>query len=160
MVDSSIPSYSKLSSNQERIMKNIKTITYIPCSAISVLLLLFIVSFTSIASGQYELSWYTIDGGGGRSSGGPYELLSTIGQPDAAAVSGGDYELLGGFLPGGLWCFVDFEHYAKFAEWWLVTGTDLPADLFEDQYNIVDGLDLRVFVEQWLCYCPTDWPLK
>ena len=25
----------------------------------------------SISLGQYELSWYTIDGGGGRSTGGP-----------------------------------------------------------------------------------------
>ena len=33
-------------------------------------------------------------------------------------------------------------------------------DLFEDEYNIVNGLDLKVFVDYWLCYCPVDWPLK
>jgi len=38
----------------------------------------------SSSFGQYVLSWYTVDGGGGRSSGGPYQLLGTIGQPDAA----------------------------------------------------------------------------
>ncbi|MHC4326330.1 MAG: hypothetical protein ACYSUX_18825 [Planctomycetota bacterium] len=112
------------------------------------------------SSGPYELSWYTIDGGGGRSSGGQYELLSTIGQSDAAWSSGGNYELLGGFLPGGPLCFVNFEHFVRFAEHWLETGTGLPADLYKDKYNIVNGLDLGVFVEEWLCYCPTGWPLK
>lgn len=119
-----------------------------------------VILIATAAGGQYEINWSTIDGGGGRSSGGPYELLSTIGQPDAAAVSGGDYELLGGFLPGGPLCFVDFEHFARFAEQWWLTGTGLPADLYEDEYNIVDGLDLKVFVDQWLCYCPIGWPLK
>ena len=126
------------------------------CLCISVLPILAVSS----AVGEYELSWYTIDGGGGRSSGGPYELVGTIGQPDAAYSSGGNYEMLGGFWPGGPLCFIDFEHYARFAELWLVTGTDLPADLYEDEYNIVNGLDLQVFVDYWLCYCPADWPLN
>jgi len=43
---------------------------------------------------------------------------------------------------------------------WLVTGSDLPADLYKDEYNIVNWLDLEVFVDQWLCYCPVGWPLK
>lgn len=110
--------------------------------------------------GQYEINWYTIDGGGGRSSAGLYTLTGTIGQPDAAYSRGGNYELLGGFWPGGPLCFVDFEHFARFAELWLVTGTDLPADLYLDEHNIVNGLDLQVFVDYWLCYCPADWPLK
>lgn len=122
--------------------------------------LLVLGLIVSSSLGQYELSWYTVDGGGGRSSGGPYTLICTIGQPDAAAVSGGDYELLGGFLPGGPLCVVDFESYAKFAEQWLEKGIGLPADLYEDEYNIVNRLDLKVFVEQWLCYCPVGWPLK
>lgn len=123
--------------------------------------ILFVLFFiVSTAFGDYELSWYTIDGGGGRSIGGPYTLTGTIGQPDAAYSRGGNFELLGGFWPGGPLCFVNFEHYARFAELWLVTGTDLPADLYEDEYNIVNGLDLQVFVDNWLCYCPVDWPLK
>ena len=65
---------------------------------------------------------------------------------------------LGGFLPGGPLCFVNFEHFARFAQYWLEPGAGLPADL--DQLNGVNGVDLRLFVEQWLCYCPTDWPLK
>jgi len=122
--------------------------------------MLLIVLAESSASGQYELSWYTIDGGGGTSIGGPYELVGTIGQPDAAYSAGGGYELLGGFWPGGPLCFVDFEHFARFAEQWLLPGTGSPADLYEDLNNQVNGLDLQVFVEQWLCYCPIGWPLK
>ncbi|MHC4109770.1 MAG: hypothetical protein ACYSUY_01770 [Planctomycetota bacterium] len=122
--------------------------------------LLVLDLIVSSSLGQYELSWYTIDGGGGRSGGGQYELLGTIGQPDAAWSSGGDYELLGGFLSGGPLCFVDFESFAKFAQYWLELGTGSPADLSEDLNNQVNYLDLRVFMEEWLCYCPGSWPLK
>jgi hypothetical protein len=119
---------------------------------------------SSTASAEYEVRWYTIDGGGGRSSGGDFTLTGTIGQPDAAWSKGGNYELLGGFWPGGPLCFVDFEHYARFAQHWL----DKPcnegnnwcggADL--NQLEGVNRVDLKLFVEEWLCYCPTGWPLK
>ena len=128
--------------------------------------LLVLGLIVSSSLGQYELSWYTVDGGGGQISGGDYELTTTIGQPEAGAASGGDYELLGGFWPGGPLCFVDFEHYARFAEHWLREpcneGNNFcdGADLYVDENNIVNRLDLRAFVEQWLCYCPAEWPLK
>jgi hypothetical protein len=138
-------------------MKN-KSTALISQLAVSIIFLAILTCQT--ANGQYELSWYTIDGGGGRSTGGSFVLTGTIGQPDAAYSSGGNFELLGGFWPGGPLCVVDFRDFAKFAEWWLVTGTDLPADLYEDINNIVNELDLRVFLDYWLCYCPTDWPLK
>ncbi|MHC4789913.1 MAG: hypothetical protein ACYS8Y_00525 [Planctomycetota bacterium] len=51
---------------------------------------------------------------------------------------------------GGPLCFVDFHHYARFAEWWLETGTGLPADLYEDEDNTVNWLDLGVFANHWL----------
>jgi hypothetical protein len=107
------------------------------------IILMFLLS-VSTANADYNINWYTVDGGGGQSSGGVFTLTGTIGQPDAAYSRGGNYELLGGFWPGGPLCFVNFEHFARFAELWLVTGTNLPADLFEDEYNIVDGLDLQV----------------
>ena len=51
--------------------------------------------------GDFDLSWYSIDGGGGSSStGGDFELSGTIGQPDAGEMSGGDFTLAGGFWPG------------------------------------------------------------
>jgi len=50
--------------------------------------------------GDYDLSWNTYDCGGGASMSGPYSLIGTIGQPDSAILSGGDYTLQGGFWPG------------------------------------------------------------
>ena len=46
---------------------------------------------------SYAVDWFTIDGGGGSSSGGVYALSGTIGQPDAGTLSGGTYTLEGGF---------------------------------------------------------------
>jgi len=142
-------------------MKNIR-IASIARLAVSTILLFTLVE--SIANGQYEISWYTIDGGGGRSTGGQYTITGTIGQPDAAYSSGGNYEILGGFWPGGPLCFVDFEHFAGFADYWLYEICDEGnnwcdgADL--NHLDGVNGVDLRLFVEEWLCYCPDGWPLK
>ena len=90
--------------------------------------------------------------------GGQYTVTGTIAQPDAAYSESGNYELLGGFWPGAPMCLVDFEDFAKFAKYWLESGTGLPADLYGD--GTVDFLDLEKFVEEWLCYCPYGWPLK
>jgi hypothetical protein len=117
-----------------------------------------VLIFASVALGDYKIVWSTIDGGGGTSSGGQYELTGTIGQPDASYSEGGVYELLGGFWPGGPLCFVDFEDFARFAELWLETGTGLAADLYED--DVVDFFDLKLFVDEWLCTCPYNWPLR
>jgi hypothetical protein len=51
--------------------------------------------------GGYDLSWYTIDGGGATFSvGGSYALGGSIGQPEAGSLSGGTYTLSGGFWSG------------------------------------------------------------
>ena len=50
---------------------------------------------------QFSISWYTIDGGGGTSTGGTFALSGTIGQPDAGApMTGGSFTLVGGFWAG------------------------------------------------------------
>ncbi len=49
------------------------------------------------AGDDFDLSWHTVDGGGGTSSGGDFVLRGTIGQPDAGDLSGGDFPLRGGF---------------------------------------------------------------
>ncbi len=51
---------------------------------------------------DYDLSWYTIDGGGGSSSGSGYSLDGTIGQPETGAMRGGSYSVVGGFWGGGV----------------------------------------------------------
>lgn len=61
---------------------------------------------TGVASAQgggpYDLSWSTMDGGGGMlSAGGSYGLSGTIAQPDASGpLIGGAYTVTGGFWPG------------------------------------------------------------
>jgi hypothetical protein len=50
------------------------------------------------AGGTFDLTWSTIDGGGGRSSGGSYLVSGTIGQADAGALNdGSNFTLNGGF---------------------------------------------------------------
>jgi hypothetical protein len=65
-------------------------------------LLLLLVLFVAAPNGisQYQIDWFTVDGGGGASSGGPYTLSGTIGQPEAATSIGGAYTLQGGFWSG------------------------------------------------------------
>ena len=47
---------------------------------------------------EYKIDWYTLDGGGGASTGGVYAISGTIGQPDAGPLmSGGNFTVLGGF---------------------------------------------------------------
>ncbi len=53
---------------------------------------------------DFTIDWSTIDGGGGYSAGGDFELEGTIGQHDAGPstgeMTGGDFALTGGFWPG------------------------------------------------------------
>jgi len=60
-------------------------------------LCLFSSAFCLCAQAQYSIDWSTIDGGGGTSTGGVYAVTGTIGQPDAGAMSGGNFTLEGGF---------------------------------------------------------------
>jgi len=139
-------------------MKKHKAIGTIARLAVLMTLLVVLIAPAASGEGAYVLDWSTIDGGGGTSSGGPYTLTGTIGQPDAAYSAGGDYELLGGFWPGGPLCFVDFYSFARFAEQWLNKGVGLEADLSGD--DKVDFADLKRFVAEWLYYCPYDWRLR
>ena len=55
------------------------------------------------ASAQTNISWHTLDGGAGTSTGGIYVLEGTLGQPDAGeTMQGGVYDLQGGF-----WAFIE-----------------------------------------------------
>jgi hypothetical protein len=53
-----------------------------------------------LSAQTYKIDWYTIDGGGGSSSGGAYALSGTIGQFDAGTLAGGSFTLVGGFWGG------------------------------------------------------------
>jgi len=71
-------------------------------SAAGVLSLIIALPVIAQSGGGFDLSWSTIDGGGGSSTGGDYALSGTIGQPDpgTTAMTGGDHELVGGFWAG------------------------------------------------------------
>lgn len=61
-------------------------------------MLMAVVVLTASARAQnYSIDWFTIDGGGGTSTGGVFSVSGTIGQPDAGVMSGGQYSLNGGF---------------------------------------------------------------
>lgn len=60
-------------------------------------LILCLLVFALGAPAQYSLDWWTVDGGGGTSTGGVYSVTGTIGQPDAGAMSGDNFTLVGGF---------------------------------------------------------------
>jgi hypothetical protein len=47
---------------------------------------------------SFSIDWFSIDGGGGTSSGGPYQVSGAIGQPDPGTLKGGNYSLAGGFF--------------------------------------------------------------
>jgi hypothetical protein len=84
---------------------------------------------------QFSISWFTIDGGGGTSTGGNFTLSGTIGQPDAGApLTGGNFSLTGGFwagiTPSG--CDdIDFNNNSVFPE---------DADVI-DFFNVLAGAD-------------------
>jgi hypothetical protein len=60
----------------------------------------------------YDLSWWTVDGGGGiSSSDGGYSLGGTAGQPDAGLLSGDTFTLAGGFWPGGAVAVPKYDIY-------------------------------------------------
>ena len=64
-----------------------------------VLMTLALTAIVSRAQAQtYSIDWYTIDGGGGTSTGGVYAVSGTIGPPAAGGpMTGGNYSLTGGF---------------------------------------------------------------
>jgi len=96
------------------------------CIAISVLTTVAALA-TYLGGEEFDLSWYTIDGGGEMfSTGGDFELSSTIGQPDAGVLTGGEFTLSGGF-----WNSVEAECPAK-------NGTVDLSD-FGDFVNCVTG---------------------
>lgn len=65
----------------------------------------------SASAQPFDISWYTIDAGGGTSSAGGFELSGTIGQHDPGVMSGGQYTLTGGFWSGAgeAFCYPDCD---------------------------------------------------
>jgi hypothetical protein len=78
------------------------------------MLLLLLLLTAAIHAQTFSLGWFTMDSGGGTSTGSVYTLRGTIGQPEAhpatATLVGGNFSLSGGFwslfavqTPGAPW---------------------------------------------------------
>ncbi len=84
------------------------------------------------AGGPFELVQYTVDCGGGTSTGGVFEMSGTIGQSDASPASvGAAYQLTGGFFAGA----------------GLPAAEPCPGDLDDD--GLVDAADLAQVLAAW-----------
>lgn len=93
----------------------------------------------SAGTTPFDLAWQTIDGGGGTSTGGSFQLVGTIGQPDAGTANAANFELHGGFWAHG----TATPHHICLGD--LVTSATFkpPPD------GIVDGADLAVLLGEW-----------
>ena len=123
-----------------------------------------LLTLASSAFGQYEITWWTVDGGGGKSTGGGYALQGTIGQPDASVQphvfelpNDSYYALSGGFWPGFNLCVVDLDDLQNFVIYWLDSGAGIPADIDgSGNVNLNDFSDLNYY---WMGLCPQNWEL-
>lgn len=128
---------------------------------------LFVVAAGGLASENagpppFEIPWHSIDGGGGTSDGGPFTVTGTIGQHDTGTMTGGGFEISGGFwaasslllLPGD--CEhdgdVDLDDYVCFFDCAIGPGQGLlpdcePFDLDDD--GDVDMADYARFETQF-----------
>lgn len=68
--------------------------------ALLAVLALLILAVAALPLVAFDVSWHSVDGGGGTSAGGKFTLTGSVGQPDAGAMSGGQFTLSGGFWPG------------------------------------------------------------
>jgi hypothetical protein len=79
-----------------------RTAPVLPAVLAALLLLLSAGVTVDAQSNGYDLSWWTVDGGGQIIQGGGLTLMGTAGQPDTGpTLSGGGYTLIGGFWPAG-----------------------------------------------------------
>ena len=84
---------------------------------LTALFAILLLTSSVLASNGYDLSWWTVDGGGGTfSTGGAYTLGGTNGQPDAGLLTGGTYTLSGGFWGGGELAGLSIRVYLPYVE--------------------------------------------
>jgi len=65
-------------------------------AGVCLVMLLLFASFQVLGQ-SYSIDWFTVDGGGGTSTGSVYSVSGTIGQPDAGHMTGANYAIDGGF---------------------------------------------------------------
>ena len=83
------------------------------CAGLGLMVLILLISLVALhfaranpvlaapGSAAYEITWWTMDSGGSNAlAANGYTLSGTVGQPDAASLTDGSYQLLSGFWPG------------------------------------------------------------
>lgn len=131
------------------------------------------MSFSSALAQDFSIGWYGVDGGGGMfatDAGDLYVLGGTIGQPDAgsfaAPLTGGPYELVGGFWGVGfvLPCPADLDgdRQVALSDLTLLLGAfgacagnpnyNASADISLD--GCIDLLDLSILLANFGIHCP------
>jgi len=129
------------------------------------------VACTALADDPFDLSWFSIDGGGGSSTNGIFTINGTIGQPDAGRSTAPPFfSLMGGYwgaASAAPTCaadfnddgFVDDSDFVQFATMYDVLECiapamipDCPGDLDGDGF--VDDKDFVLFAgayDELLC---------
>ncbi len=111
---------------------------------------------TSLSTG-YDLSWSSVDNGGGECSGGGYTLNGAVGQLDAGILSGGDYTLQGGFHRCAVLHDLDdngvvnMSDVMQVASRWRCRCGDECYDAYYDLDDDcdIDVVDIMLVVAQW-----------
>jgi hypothetical protein len=68
---------------------------------------------SSALAQPFDLSWNTLDGGGGTSTGGTFSLSGTIGQAEAGTILAGSFDLCGGYWDtnaAGVACYANCDN--------------------------------------------------
>ena len=122
--------------------------------------IIMLAMFMSYAAGAgeppvLEIPWFTMDGGGGTSTGDEFIVSGTIGQPDAGKMSGGGFEISGGFWSSPAVpevqgdcdddVDVDLDDYACFFACLLGPAQGLPAECGPFDFNNDGDVDLQDF---------------
>ena len=68
-----------------------------------------LVLTSGLARAQFTVYWYTVDNGGGQTTGGSFQVTGTNGQPDAGTLVGGVFEVAGGFWTGAAACYANCD---------------------------------------------------
>lgn len=76
------------------------TIHSLRMTPIHKLFLGIVLGIHSAAAAASELSWFSLDAGGGRVANGRYQIQGSIGQPDAFVSARAPLQLSGGYWPG------------------------------------------------------------
>jgi len=91
---SHLPVWTHNSKQRKRSLRSLRYLLWAFC-----FILLHSSAILSVRAQSYSIDWFTIDGGGGTSTGGVYSVSGTVGQSDAnqQPMTGGSYSLVGGY---------------------------------------------------------------